>query len=82
MPSSRIQEMFSEVGSRSQIPSQRQLELEALPPEYSARLSRRGVTVKSLDKEYHKTRPNEMCIRDRRRSPPVPAAAVTAVIPA
>ena len=58
MPSSRIQEMFSEGVSRSQIPSQRQLELEALPPEYSARLSRRGVTVKSLYKEYHKTRPN------------------------
>jgi len=35
MPSSRIQEMFSEGVSRSQIPSQRQLELEALPPEYS-----------------------------------------------
>ena len=34
MPSSRIQEMFSEGVSRSQIPSQRQLELEALPPEY------------------------------------------------
>ena len=34
MPSSRIQEMFSEG------------------------LSRRGVTVKSLYKEYHKTRPN------------------------
>lgn len=50
--------MFSEGVSRSQIPSQRQLELEALPPEYSARLSRRGVTVKSLYKEYHKTRPN------------------------
>lgn len=58
MPSSRIQEMFSEGVSRSQIPSQRQLELEALLPEYSARLSRRGVTVKSLYKEYHKTRPN------------------------
>ena len=58
MPSSRIQEMFSEGVSRSQIPSQRQLKLEALPPEYSARLSRRGVTVKSLYKEYHKTRPN------------------------
>jgi transposase len=57
MPSSRIQEMFSEGISRSQIPSQRQLELEALLPEYSARLSRRGVTVKSLYKEYHKTRP-------------------------
>ena len=32
MPSSRIQEMFSEGISRSQIPSQRQLELEALLP--------------------------------------------------
>ena len=58
MPSSRIQEMFSEGVSRSQIPSQRQLEQEALLSKYSARLSRRGVTVKSLYKEYHKTRPN------------------------
>lgn len=42
----------------SLIPSQRQLEQEALLSKYSARLSRRGVTVKSLYKEYHKTRPN------------------------
>ena len=41
MPSARIQEMFSEGVGRNREPSQRQLELEALLPEYAARLSRR-----------------------------------------
>ena len=50
MPSARIQEMFSEGVGRNREPSQRQLELEALLPEYAARLSRRGVTVKPCTK--------------------------------
>ena len=60
MPSARIQEMFSEcVGrNRVRVPSQRQLELEALFPAYAARLSRRGVTVKTLYEEYRETHPN------------------------
>lgn len=58
MPSARIQEMFSEGVGRNRVPSQRQLELEALLPEYAARLSRRGVTVKSLYEEYRETHPN------------------------
>ncbi|SHE39134.1 hypothetical protein SAMN05444349_1021 [Bacteroides faecichinchillae] len=48
MPSARIQKMFSECVGRNRVPLQRQLELEALLPEYAARLSRRGVTVKTL----------------------------------
>ncbi|ERI81968.1 hypothetical protein HMPREF1981_02792 [Bacteroides pyogenes F0041] len=43
------------------VPSQRQLELEALLPEYGARLSRRGVTVKTLYEEYRETHPNPCC---------------------
>ena len=58
MPSARIQEMFSEGVGRNREPSQRQLELEALLPEYAARLSRRGVTVKTLYEEYRETHPD------------------------
>ena len=58
MPSARIQEMFSEGVGRNRVPSQRQLELEALLPEYVARLSRRGATVKTLYEEYRKTHPD------------------------
>lgn len=58
MPSARIQEMFSEGVGRNRDPSQRQLELEALLPEYAARLSRRGVTVKTLYEEYRATHPD------------------------
>ena len=57
MPSSRIQEMFSEGVSRSQIPSQRQLELEALHPSTPPVLAAEG-NGQILYKEYHKTRPN------------------------
>ena len=56
MPSARIQEMFSEGVGRNREPSQRQL--EALLPEYAARLSRRGVTVKTLYEEYRETHPD------------------------
>lgn len=55
MLSARIQEMFSEGIDRNWVPSQRQIELEALLPEYAARISRRGVTVKTLYEEYHET---------------------------
>ena len=58
MPSARIQEMFSEGVGRNREPSQRRLELEALLPEYAARLSRRGVTVKTLYEEYRETHPD------------------------
>lgn len=58
MPSARIQEMFSEGVGRNRVPSHRQLELEALLPEYAARLSRRGVTVKTLYEEYRQIHPN------------------------
>ena len=38
-------------------PSPRRLELEALLPEYAARLKRKGVTVKSLYAEYASSHP-------------------------
>ena len=58
MPASRIQEMFGGGGERERILSQRQIELEALLPEYSARLKRKGVTVKSLFEEYSREHPD------------------------
>ncbi len=58
IPSARIQEMFSESVGRNKVPSQPQLELEALLPEYAARLSRWGVTVKNLYEEYRETHPD------------------------
>ena len=48
MPRSRIQELFGHSSARERTPSARQEELEALLPEYAARLTRKGVTVQSL----------------------------------
>ncbi len=58
MPASRIQEIFGGNGERERTPSVRQLELEALLPEYVARLTRKGVTVKSLFEEYAREHSN------------------------
>lgn len=58
MPASRIQEMFGGSGERERTPSQQQMELEALLPEYEARLKRKGVTVKSLFEEYFREHPD------------------------
>ncbi|MEZ7873541.1 IS21 family transposase [Dysgonomonas sp. Shenzhen-Wh21] len=58
MPAKRLEEMFGSSGERERNPSVRQLELEALLPEYAARLTRKGVTVKSLYEEYRREHPN------------------------
>lgn len=57
MSDSRLHEMFALPGARERKPSERQVELEALLPEYSARLSRKGVTLKMLYEEYHAAHP-------------------------
>ena len=57
VPAKRLEEMFGGSGERGRTPSVRQLELEALLPEYAARLTRKGVTVKSLYEEYRKEHP-------------------------
>ena len=51
----RLQELFSIPGAREHKPSERQIRLEALLPEYAARLSRKGMTVKKLYEEYRAT---------------------------
>lgn len=57
VPAKRLEEMFGGSGERERTPSVGQLELEALLPEYAARLTRKGVTVKSLYEEYRKEHP-------------------------
>ena len=54
----RLQELFAIPGAREHKPSERHIHLEALLPEYAARLSRRGMTVKQLYEEYHAAFPD------------------------
>lgn len=58
MSAKRLEEMFGSSRERERTPSVRQLELEALLSEYAARLTRKGVTVKSLYEEYRREHPN------------------------
>lgn len=58
LPEHRLREMFSPKGVRHREPSTRLTELQALLPEYVGRLSRKGVTVKSLYEEYRKDHPD------------------------
>ena len=58
MREDKLQEMFLDDCNRSRKPSPRMEELEALVPEYVKRLSRKGVTVKSLHEEYLREHPD------------------------
>lgn len=58
MPEHHLQELFCNPRERNRKPSTRQMELEALLPEYAARLKRKGVTVKSLHEEYKALHPD------------------------
>jgi len=53
-----LQEMFGGPESRRREPSQRELELEALLPDYAVRLSRKGVTKKMIYEEYKREHPD------------------------
>lgn len=54
----KLQDMFLEGKSRDRVPSARRIELDALVPDYVKRLSKKGVTVKSLHEEYLKAHPH------------------------
>ncbi len=43
---------------KSRVPSSRRVELDALVPDYVKRMSKKGVTVKSLHEEYQKEHPD------------------------
>jgi len=53
-----IQEMFADRRTRERKPSPRQVELEALLPDYAKRLSYKGITVQSIYEEYAKEHPD------------------------
>lgn len=54
----RLQELFSIPGTLEHKPSERQIRIEALLPDYAARLSRKKMTVKKLYEEYHAGHPD------------------------
>lgn len=58
MPEHHLQDLFCTKTERDTKPSARQMELEALLPDYAARLKKKGVTVKSLYEEYKREHPN------------------------
>ena len=53
-----LQDLVLDGRSRERTPSPRQVELEVLLPDYAKRLSRKGVTMKSLYEEYAKAYPD------------------------
>ena len=54
----QLRDMFGCTEFRRREPSQRQLELDALIPDYVARLSRKGMTVRKLFNEYREDHPD------------------------
>lgn len=58
MSSGQLQQLFGLPNARETEPSERQIELEALLPEYASRLSRKGVTIKMLYQEYREKYPD------------------------
>jgi putative transposon-encoded protein len=68
MSEEKLQEMFLDNQNRSRNPSPRMDELEALVPDYVKRLSRKGVTVKSLHEEYLREHPDGYKYVSRRMS--------------
>ncbi len=57
MSDHHLHELFAGEKERDREPSSRYIELEALLPDYVARLSRKGVTKKQLYEEYSKQHP-------------------------
>ena len=58
MSEDKLQDLFLDGKNRSRVPSSRRLELDALIPDYVKRLSKKGVSVKSLHEEYQKEHPD------------------------
>ena len=54
MSEDKLQDLFLDGKNCSRVPSSRRLELDALIPDYVKRLSKKGVTIKSLHEEYQK----------------------------
>lgn len=58
MSEDKLQDLFLDGKNRNRVPSSRRLELDALIPDYVKRLSKKGVSVKSLHEEYQKEHPD------------------------
>ena len=54
----QLDELFGCTASRHREPSSRRIELETLLPGYVSRLSRKGMSVRKLFKEYHAEYPD------------------------
>ena len=67
----QLRDMFGCTEFRHREPSQRQLELDALIPDYVARLSRKGTTVRKLFNEYREGH-TDICVQTRRQAIQIP----------
>ena len=64
----QLDELFGCTESRHREPSSRRIELEALLPGYVSRLSRKGMSVRKLFKEYHAEYPDGFQLSSFRRA--------------
>jgi transposase len=58
LPNGQLDEQFGCTDTRHREPSSKRIELEALLPGYVSRLSRKGMSVRKLFKEYHTEYPD------------------------
>lgn len=58
LPDGQLDGLFGCTESRHREPSSKRIELEALLPGYVSRLSRKGMSVRKLFKEYHTEYPD------------------------
>ena len=58
LPNGQLDELFGCTDTRHREPSSKRIELEVLLPGYVSRLSRKGMNVRKLFKEYHTEYPD------------------------
>ena len=64
----QLHEMFGSTESRRREPSSKRIELEALLPGYVSRLTRKGMSVRRLFKEYHSEYPDGLQLSSFKRA--------------
>ena len=64
----QLHEMFGSTESRRREPSSKRIELEALLPGYVSRLTRKGMSVRKLFKEYHSEYPDGLQLSSFKRA--------------
>ncbi len=68
LPIGQLDELFGYTESRYREPSYRRIELDALLPGYVSRLSRKGMSVRKLFKEYHAEYPDGFWLSSFKRA--------------